>query len=69
MSIRKETFQGGGFVLHKVEIPHNYPSKFSAWYDREGNLIDAECLGFFGSSMRPSDKDKDYLKTLGKVWK
>jgi hypothetical protein len=32
-------FQQGGFVLHRVFVGN---SKYSAWYDREGRLLDAE---------------------------
>ena len=39
MSIQHHTFHTGGYVLHKVMIDG---TKYSAWYDKDGKLLDAE---------------------------
>ena len=39
--MQKATFENGGFVLHKVFLPGSV-CKFSAWYDKQGELLDAE---------------------------
>jgi hypothetical protein len=39
--IQISRFADGGFVLHKVTSPE-YASRFSAWYDVAGNLLDAD---------------------------
>ena len=36
-------FTTGGFVIHKMLL-QNYKGRFSAWYDEEGKLLDAEQL-------------------------
>lgn len=39
--MHKSDFSNGGFVLHSVHLA-GYPGRFSAWYSREGRLLDAE---------------------------
>ncbi len=47
--MQKCIFHTGGFVLHKVELSVSTKT-FSAWYDPEGNLIDAEGFDIRGRS-------------------
>ena len=35
-------FTTGGFVIHKITVPENPNGRYSAWFDAEGNILDAE---------------------------
>ena len=48
--MRKATFENGGFVLHKVFLPGSV-CKFSAWYDKQGELLDAEKIDGAGREL------------------
>jgi hypothetical protein len=37
-----QRFNNGGFVLHKIKLFGYCMSRFSAWYDKNGKIIDAE---------------------------
>ncbi len=52
------TFSNGGFVLHKVYI--GSAMKYSAWFDKDRNLLDAEGI----DSARRSRN----VKKGGPVW-
>lgn len=41
-TIQKATFPDGGFVLYK--IPFSCKSRISAWFDKNGKLIDAQLM-------------------------
>ena len=51
----------GGFVLHKC-----LGKRLSAWYDKDGNIIDHELVDRIGRSRKASAKDIDALKRLGR---
>lgn len=48
-------FFNGGFVLHK--ITGNWKGNVSAWFDRDGKLLDAEQILIPFSSSRPIKRD------------
>jgi hypothetical protein len=53
-------FTNGGYVVHK--ITGNFVGRMSAWFDKDGKILDAEqILAPFGSS-RPVKRD-------GPMWK
>lgn len=47
--IQRQTFSTGGFVLHRVKVA-GYASRFSAWFDSNGMLVDAEGIDSRGRS-------------------
>ena len=47
--MQRQTFSTGGFVLHKVRVA-GYASHFSAWFDSNGTLVDAEWIDSRGRS-------------------
>lgn len=65
--MHKTAFANGGFALHRVFLP-NSVCKFSAWYDKQGTLLDAEKIDGAGRSFNPNDKQMNHLKQLGKIW-
>lgn len=67
MQIQQQFFPDGGFVLHKIS------GNTSAWYDREGNLLDAEFRDARGNTRKVKRSDSsgskwNYLKVVGKAW-
>lgn len=66
--MHKATFQNGGFVPHKVYLPDSV-CKFSAWYDKHGELLDAERIDRLSRSCMPSDRQMSHLKIIGRVWR
>lgn len=67
VQIQQQFFPDGGFVLHKIG------GNTSAWYDRDGNLLDAEYRDARGNtrSVKRSDSSGSkwsYLKVVGKAW-
>jgi len=68
--MQKSTFTSGGFVLHNIR--HLSKNRISAWFDVDGNLLDAEYItaNFQSRKIATSHKDiRDRLQTIGKVWK
>ena len=65
--MQKATFENGGFALHKVFLPGSV-CKFSAWYDKQGELLDAEKIDGAGRSFKPNAGQTNQLKRVGKVW-
>lgn len=53
--LQKADFPSGGFVLHKIKIIGSI-SKFSAWYDAQGNLLAAERIDRKWRSVQPSEQ-------------
>lgn len=67
--IQAFTFETGGFVLHR--IPTNNNGRCSAWFDRDGVVLDAERIDAKGRSM-PVKKDGplwDTIKMYGAIYK
>lgn len=67
MTIQKQTFPDGGFVLHKIG------GNTSAWYDSKGNLLDAEYRDARGNQRQvkrstATGSKWNYLSVLGKAW-
>lgn len=58
MSIQKADFPDGGFVLHKIPAGSG---RMSAWYDKDGRLLDAEYLTDSRRGSRP-------VKRGGPLW-
>lgn len=68
-TMQKNTFPDGGFVLHKI-FSFTTKGHHSAWYDKDGNLLDAEHIILLAS--RPVKRGGPVwreLDNLGKVWK
>jgi hypothetical protein len=61
-------FTDGGFVLHKIPTRAG-ATYLSAWYDKNGNLLDCEAINILGRSYRPSKLDREHLVTLGNICK
>ena len=57
------TFQNGGFVLHRC-----LGKRLSAWYDKDGSLLNHELVDRIGRSRKASAKDIDALKSLGRIF-
>lgn len=64
--IQKQTFSTGGFVLHR--IPYN-GGKLSAWFDADGQLIDAEYFLRSGKRYRTTDSVKRIAQMTGNIWR
>lgn len=62
MSMQIKMFHTGGFVLHKVHLPiaRRSPQYYSAWFDKDRNLLDAEGFSNTGSQIN--------VKVGGQVW-
>lgn len=63
-------FSNGGFVIHKAKAGDSV-LQYSAWYDADGNLLDAEG---YNRQYRPFGVNRDgpvweSLARLGRVWK
>jgi len=43
-------FSNGGYVVHKIDCPSS-DSRCSAWFDADGNILDAERIDTRGRSM------------------
>jgi hypothetical protein len=68
MDMYKQTFYNGGFVLHKVNTfnaSENGGVTFSAWYNKAGELQDAERR----DSRKMSKLDTAKAIRLGPIWK
>jgi len=57
-------FVNGGFVLHK--IPANN-GRASAWFDRNGLLLDIEAFNARGASRKAGAQLTEHCKMLGRV--
>jgi hypothetical protein len=68
--MKKTSFECGGFVLHR--ITGDFKGRCSAWYDKEGNLLDC-CIirpkELEGRTVKHGGKIHQRLIMLGKVWK
>jgi len=70
MAIRKAEFSNGGFVLHKIAGAHK--GVCSAWFDKDGCLLDAEQLRSLNEYPRAVARGGPLwcrLAKLGPVWK
>lgn len=66
MTIQHNTFQDGTFVLHKVEVNGH---KYSAWFNKDGNVFSAERVLQNRSANVPLDKQKNVAAQLTKIGK
>lgn len=64
----KSIFMNGGFVLHKAYISGS-ECKFSAWYDKAGNLLDAERYDSMHRAYKATAPQLAELERLGSIWK
>ena len=65
MSEQIMPFSTGGFVVHKVYISGSQ-CKFSAWYDENGKLVDAERIDARGVSYPATTKQRAELNGRGR---
>ena len=62
--IQHSLFPDGGFVLHRC-----LRMRLSAWYDKDGSLLDHELVDSLGRSRKASMKDVAELQRLGKLYR
>lgn len=62
--VQKISFPSGGFALHKVRMIGS-TCTFSAWYDVNGELIDAIAYTYRGEEKEPTETQKQTLANLG----
>ena len=65
--MQKHTFEGGGFVIHKIRL-ESYAGRFSAWFDAKGDLVDAEQIDVLDRSRRVTTKQAEHLRVIGRIW-
>jgi hypothetical protein len=68
--MKKTSFEGGGFVLHHITV--DFKGRCSAWYDKEGILLDCQIIRdreLEGRPVKYGGKIHKRLVLLGKVWK
>lgn len=61
--IQYSKFSTGGFVLHGC-----LGKRLSAWYDKDGNLINHEFVNRIGRSRKASANDIAALERLGRIF-
>lgn len=69
--ITKQVFQStGGFVLHKVRL-EGVASKLSAWYDKDGKLLDCCYINAVGNHLHVNRRSpmRRALERLGVVYR
>jgi hypothetical protein len=64
----KQTFQCGGFVLHKIPTRAS-ATRLSAWYDKEGKILDCEAINILGHSYKPAKADITQCEAYGRIYK
>ena len=57
------SFGNGGFVLHKC-----LGKRLSAWYDKDGALLDHVLIDSLGRSRKASKDNIETLRRLGRVY-
>lgn len=65
-----QRFNDGGFVIHKISGP--FTGRVSAWFDRDGRVLDAEQMIGFGVGSRPVKANGPiwrHLQIIGRVWR
>jgi hypothetical protein len=65
MSIQKVDFTNGEFALHK--IPFNEKSHMSAWFDKNGKILDAEFMPS-GRKVQEGGPAWDKAESCGKIY-
>lgn len=66
--MQKHSFTNGGFVIHNINFD-KIGGRFSAWFDKDGTLQDAEYIDIVGRSRKVGKRHIERLKTIGRVWK
>lgn len=61
--IQYSKFSTGGFVLHRC-----LGKRLSAWYDKDGNIINHELVDRIGRSRKASANDIAALERLGRIF-
>lgn len=59
-----EYFLTGGYVIHGIRLQGS-SSRFSAWFDQAGELLDAERIDGLGRSYAPREKQRNQLAQVG----
>jgi hypothetical protein len=69
MSMQFSRFAGGGFVLHRIELP-GMSGRYSAWFATDATLVDAEhhCGGGVVRDVR-SAGIKEKLQAVGRQYR
>ena len=66
--IQVKRFSTGGYVVHK--ITGNYKGRVSAWFDKDGNLLEAEQI--IARRVRPVRRGGPmwmYTKNVGRLFR
>jgi hypothetical protein len=66
--ITKANFPCGGFVLHKIPTRAS-ATRLSAWYNKEGKLLDCEAINILGNTYKPAKVDKEQCESYGRIYK
>lgn len=66
--MKKLVFEDGGFVIHNITLNIS-KCCFSAWYDKQGLLLDCEKINKLGYSLTATNKQKLKLSEIGAVTK
>lgn len=64
-------FEGGGFVVHKIALTEK--THASAWYDKEGNLVDSEVFRTSDrqarGAVKPGTASHERLEKIGILYR
>ncbi len=58
-------FPDGGFVIHRATEHLVRFERVSAWYDKDGKLLDCERINGLNQSRKPNAATRGYLASLG----
>lgn len=61
-------FSNGGFSLHKVTDP-SFAGRASAWYDKDGRLLDAEIIDCQGHCRKVGKNAIPCLESAGRIYR
>jgi len=65
--VQRCEFSNGGFVMHKLRIASS-DCKFSAWFNRDGELLSAERIDKLGRSVAATKAQCAELARKGRVF-
>lgn len=58
-------FSDSSYVVHGMTA-HN-GNRISAWFDKEGGMLDYQGVNKLGKSYKPCKEDKEHAKTIGSL--
>lgn len=66
--IQRQAFPDGGFVLHKIK-DGSFSGHASAWYDKDGKLLDAEVRLSNGQTRKAGENARLTLEMAGRMYR